>query len=389
MHLSDAFISPTVAGVFAVLSAVPLVMALRKVRQDPTTDIPLMGVMGAFVFAIQMINFSLPGTGSSGHLTGGILLAALLGPLRGYLVMTSILIIQCLLFADGGLMALGCNLFNMGVCTCLIAYPLFFAPWKQELLRLQGKKRWARCTLLSLFTCAAGAVIGAFFVTLETEWSGITEWPFSTFLMFMVSIHLLIGLVEGFATAALLCFLLRFKPELLQRGGYQGRCLFGGCTSKSAPTPSEDDEEEEALAEESNEGGKAGNIPGKGIPREQRERTDSEDEGMNEEGKSRQTIRFRPTVVILGLALLFSLIAQFIASELPDGLEWSVERMESISGAGTEAMEEIHTGMMARVQRITALMPDYEGALAGLTGSLCVLTTVCLSGYGLRKEPAP
>ena len=86
----------------------------------------MMGVMGAFVFAAQMINFTIPGTGSSGHLTGGLMLTALLGPYAGFLTMVGILAIQCLLFADGGLLALGCNIWNMAFYGCFISSMLIF-----------------------------------------------------------------------------------------------------------------------------------------------------------------------------------------------------------------------------------------------------------------------
>lgn len=88
----------------------------------------MMGVMGAFVFAAQTINFTIPGTGSSGHLTGGLMLTALLGPYAGFLTMVGILAIQCLLFADGGLLALGCNIWNMAFYGCFISSMLIFKP---------------------------------------------------------------------------------------------------------------------------------------------------------------------------------------------------------------------------------------------------------------------
>ena len=114
MHMADALVSTAVAGTMYACSAVAAGYSLKKVRAaDLNHKVPLMGVMGAFVFAAQMINFSIPGTGSSGHLTGGMMLSALLGPEAGFLTMTAVLVIQCLLFADGGLMALGCNMWNI------------------------------------------------------------------------------------------------------------------------------------------------------------------------------------------------------------------------------------------------------------------------------------
>jgi cobalt/nickel transport system permease protein len=104
--------------------------SIKKIKDDmDERKIPLMGVMGAFVFAAQMINFAIPATGSSGHLGGGLMLAILLGPYAGFLTMASILTIQALFFADGGLLALGCNIFNLGFFTCFVAYPLIYKPW--------------------------------------------------------------------------------------------------------------------------------------------------------------------------------------------------------------------------------------------------------------------
>ena len=120
MHMADALLSPAVGGAFYALSGGALALSARKFRDegDPS-KVPLMGVLGAFVFAAQMINFSIPGTGSSGHLGGGMLLAMLLGPWAGFISLASALVIQALFFADGGLLALGCNIWNMGFYGCL------------------------------------------------------------------------------------------------------------------------------------------------------------------------------------------------------------------------------------------------------------------------------
>ena len=99
----------------------------RKVREElDESKIPLMGVAGAFVFAAQMLNFTIPGTGSSGHLGGALILAILLGPEAAFLVMASVLTVQALFFADGGLLALGCNIFNLGFFPAFVAYPLVY-----------------------------------------------------------------------------------------------------------------------------------------------------------------------------------------------------------------------------------------------------------------------
>jgi len=129
MHMSDALISPLVGGGMWVVSTGIIAYCSRRLRETMNDAIvPLMGVLGAFVFAAQMINFTIPGTGSSGHLTGGLLLSILLGPHAAFLVMSSIITVQALLFADGGLLALGCNIFNMAFPACFIAYPLHIPP---------------------------------------------------------------------------------------------------------------------------------------------------------------------------------------------------------------------------------------------------------------------
>ena len=121
MHMADALLAPGVAGVMYACSAVAAGRSVRKLNQQPDDKaVPVMGVMGAFVFAAQMINFTIPGTGSSGHLCGGMLLSAIVGPYAAFLTMIGVLLIQCLLFADGGLMALGANIWNMAFYGCFV-----------------------------------------------------------------------------------------------------------------------------------------------------------------------------------------------------------------------------------------------------------------------------
>jgi len=127
MHMADALLSPAVGGALWVASAATLAWCARRVSaQGEDHLVPLMGVLGAFVFAAQMINFAIPATGSSGHLGGGLLLSILLGPHAAFLVIASVLTVQALFFADGGLLALGANIFNLGVFPCFVAYPLVY-----------------------------------------------------------------------------------------------------------------------------------------------------------------------------------------------------------------------------------------------------------------------
>lgn len=211
MHMSDPLLSPVVGGVAWVVAAGVIAYAASETRRSmDARKPPLMGVLGAFVFAAQMVNFSIPGTGSSGHLGGGTLLSVLLGPAPAFLVMASVLTVQALLFADGGLLALGCNLVNLGLFTCFLAYPLVFRP-------LAGPNPTrARLTVASVVSALVGLVSGAFFVVCETTCSGISTLPFGSFLAFMLPIHAVIGLVEGLITAGVLAYVRQARPELLR-----------------------------------------------------------------------------------------------------------------------------------------------------------------------------
>ncbi len=210
MHMADALVAPAVAGTMYVLSAGAAAVSVKKVREenDPK-KIPVMGVMGAFVFATQMLNFTIPGTGSSGHLCGGMMLSAMLGPFAGFLTMIGVLLVQCLLFADGGLLALGCNIWNMAFYGCFVGALLIWRPIMQK-----GASR-AKIILASILGCVLTLQLGAFSVTLETLISGVTELPFSVFAATMQPIHLAIGFVEGLITAAVLLFVNEARPELL------------------------------------------------------------------------------------------------------------------------------------------------------------------------------
>lgn len=212
--MSDAMLSPAVAIAADVAAAALLVVAGSKIKKTQRENlVPLMGVTGAFIFAAQMVNFAIPATGSSGHIVGGVLLAALLGPWAGFLTLASVLIIQCLIFADGGLMAIGCNIINMAAMTSLIAYPLLFRP----LLRFDTnhKPSVMRIFSVSVLTCVVGLELGAVMVSLETLASGITAIPTGKFILLMTSIHLAIGVVEGLATGAVIVFIAKSRPALL------------------------------------------------------------------------------------------------------------------------------------------------------------------------------
>ena len=135
MHMADALLSPAVAVTMYAASAAAAGVSLVQLRREelaaPETTkkkLPTMAVMSALVFAGQMINYTIPGTGSSGHLCGGMLLSAMLGPWAGFLSMIVILAIQALFFADGGLLALGANVWNMAFYGCFVGYFLIYRP---------------------------------------------------------------------------------------------------------------------------------------------------------------------------------------------------------------------------------------------------------------------
>lgn len=210
MHMADALVSPVIGGTFWLASAAGIAYSSKKLKESSEENrIPLMGVLAAFIFAAQMINFTIPGTGSSGHLGGGMILAILLGPWAGFLAMASVLTVQALFFADGGLLALGCNIFNLGVPTCFIAYPLIYRP-------LIGRSPGANRTLsVALLAAVVGLQLGAFGVILETVLSGVSELPLGTFFLAMQPIHLAIGIIEGLVTAAVVSFVYKARPDFI------------------------------------------------------------------------------------------------------------------------------------------------------------------------------
>ncbi|MFA4964979.1 MAG: energy-coupling factor ABC transporter permease, partial [Thermoleophilia bacterium] len=214
MHMADALISPAVGGALWAAAGATVAYSSRKVRAGlDESRIPLMGVAGAFVFAVQMLNFAIPGTGSSGHLGGALLLAVLLGPEAAFLVMASVLAVQALFFADGGLLALGCNIFNLGLFPAFVAYPLLY----RRIVGAGPGLSPARVVTGSLLAAIVGLQLGALGVVLETTASGVTELPFATFALLMQPIHLAIGVVEGLVTAVVVLFVYRAQPELLAR----------------------------------------------------------------------------------------------------------------------------------------------------------------------------
>ena len=325
MHMADALVSPAVATTMYACSALAGGYSIRRVRlENNPKKIPVMGVMGAFVFATQMINFTIPGTGSSGHLCGGMLLSAMLGPFAGFLTMIGVLLIQGLMFADGGLLALGCNVWNMAFYGCFLGSLLIWRPMMKK------KINKGRIILASVAGCILTLQLGAFSVTLETLASGITELPFKVFVSTMQPIHLAIGLVEGLITAAVLCFVQEARPEF----------LWGA------------------------------------------DETENTKEGRFSYKSALAVLAVATVIIAGGLALL--------ASQYPDGLEWSMEKV-----AGTAELEA-NGGIydiIGSIQNITSVLPDYAfknsqsaigTSLSGLVGAVIVLGVCVAACYTFK-----
>jgi cobalt/nickel transport system permease protein len=208
MHIPDGFVNIPVAAVTYAASGGSLAYAVRRTNEElGEKQVPLMGVMGAFIFAAQMLNFPVAG-GTSGHLIGGALAAILLGPWAGMLIMASVLIVQALIFQDGGLVALGANVFNMGVVACLVGHYVF--TWLKRLLG-EGTQG----AVISGFAAAWTSVVTAAIVcALELAISGTSA--LAVVLPAMTLVHVLIGVGEGLITVAVLAFLAATRRDLLQ-----------------------------------------------------------------------------------------------------------------------------------------------------------------------------
>lgn len=349
MHMADALLAPAVAATMYAASAVTVGASVKTLKKDEATaKLPTMAVTSALVFAGQMINYTIPGTGSSGHLCGGILLSALLGPQAGFLSMVVILTIQCLFFADGGLLALGANCWNMAFYGCFVGYYLLWRPIikgkmfssMSEMAAMRGK-----IVLASILGCVVTLQLGAFSVVLETSISGITDLPFGAFVGLMQPIHLAIGLIEGLVTSAVLLFVYEARPEL----------IMDVTTSKS-------------------------------------------------EGK--YSLKTTLVVLTVAAAVVGGGLSLF-ASSNPDGLEWSLFGNTDAGYSQNMGLDEEDYGVQsgaadaaAAIQEKTAFLPDYAFSnsdsaagttVSGLVGSVMVAglaALICMIGGFFRKKKA-
>ncbi|HET6597526.1 MAG TPA: energy-coupling factor ABC transporter permease [Anaerolineales bacterium] len=204
LHIPDGFLSFTVSVICWVISAITIGMAVSRSNKSlGERQIPLMGVMAAFIFAAQMINFPVAG-GTSGHLLGGALAAITLGPWAGMLVMTAVIAVQALLLQDGGLLVMGANILNMGLITAAIGYGLY-----------RGVSTGSRSLKLAVAGIAAwlSVMAGALFTSLQLWLSGTSQ--LQVVIPAMLGVHALIGVGEALITVAALMFILQTRPDLL------------------------------------------------------------------------------------------------------------------------------------------------------------------------------
>jgi cobalt/nickel transport system permease protein len=208
MHIPDGFLNTATAVTTYVVSAGGVGYSIKEAnRKLGDRHVPLMGVMGAFIFAAQMLNFPVIG-GTSGHLIGGALAAILLGPWAGTLIMACVLIVQCLVFQDGGITALGANVFNMGLVACFAGYYLYRA-----VVVIMGESQRSR--LVGGFAGAwASVFIASIACAIELAVSGRS--PLEVALPAMAGVHALIGIGEGLITSAALAFVAATRADLLE-----------------------------------------------------------------------------------------------------------------------------------------------------------------------------
>jgi cobalt/nickel transport system permease protein len=205
MHIPDGFLSAPVWAGCAAVSAGAVALAVRKAGTSSTEKrIPLMGVTGAFIFAAEMVNFPIA-AGTSGHLVGGVLATLLLGPWASILIMSAILIVQALLFQDGGITALGANILNMGITGALCGYAA------SRLIHplVRGTTGAAAAGFVGGWLAV---VLGAVLASVEIALSGTAA--LSVVLPPMAAVHALIGVAEGLITAAAFAFIAKTRPDI-------------------------------------------------------------------------------------------------------------------------------------------------------------------------------
>ena len=210
MHIPDGFLNVQTWVTMDVVAGLGVAYAIKKTKTSlGERQIPLMGVMAAFIFAAQMLNFPIAG-GTSGHFIGGVMAAVLLGPWAATLVMSTIFIVQCLLFQDGGLTALGANIFNMGIIGTVFGYYIY----RGVMISFGGKKGLLWGVGIASWLAV---VLAATFCSIELAFSGTV--PLRAALPAMAGVHALIGVGEAIISVGVIRLILKARPDLLQRYG--------------------------------------------------------------------------------------------------------------------------------------------------------------------------
>jgi len=208
MHLPDGFLDAKTVLLSSGAAAAGVGIALRQVRSSlEPRQMPMLGLAAAFVFAGQMLNLPVAG-GTSGHLLGGVLTAVLLGPAAAVLVLTCVLLVQCLLFADGGVTALGANVFNMAMVSACGGYFVFWL-----IKRLMGAEHHRSIVFAAAFAGWFGTVLASIICAGELALSGTAPWSLA--FPAMANVHMLIGIGEGLVTGLVVLAVLRSRPELV------------------------------------------------------------------------------------------------------------------------------------------------------------------------------
>jgi len=206
LHIPDGFLSLIIALVFWAITIVTVGIAISKTNKSlGEKQVPLMGIMAAFIFAAQMLNFPVAG-GTSGHFLGGALAAMVLGPWAGILVMTAVIALQALLFQDGGLLVMGANIFNMGLLAAMIGFGLYRS--------VLGRRKGLRLTVAGVAAWLA-VVASALLAALQLWLSGTSR--LEIVVPAMLGVHVLIGFGEAVITVAALAFIEQTRPDLLDK----------------------------------------------------------------------------------------------------------------------------------------------------------------------------
>ncbi|MFJ6697342.1 energy-coupling factor ABC transporter permease [Streptomyces sp. NPDC091272] len=211
MHVPDGFINAPVSVAAGVAAVAAVGVSLRGARRELADEraAPLAGLVAAFVFAVQMLNFPVA-AGTSGHLLGGALAAILVGPFTGVLCISVVLLMQGVLFADGGLTALGVNITVMGVVTVLVSYGIF-----RGLVKVLPRGRRRTVTVSAFVAALVSVPAAAAFFTLIYAIGGTTDVPVGKVLTAMVGVHVLIGIGEAVITALTVSAVLAVRPDLV------------------------------------------------------------------------------------------------------------------------------------------------------------------------------